>query len=377
MSASPVMVEILLFFWLVSDSYGIEPEPAADNEYFPWIRRSWRYNYNFGRYVGLSQYYLPPQITGILPASGAPGTTVIIDGHNFGAQQGSNTIRIGGQIPQTLSWGDKRIGIIIPNLTPGRYQIEIDTASGRDGDSFRVQPLFLLTEQGPCDNSFLGTLAGTCWVTVPLQTRQNQNGTVNITVQNIRARWYEVTVQGASFAGPNPFLIGPDQTISLNDVTMGQSGKISFYADGESTRAIEMHIWDFLYIMVTGERMPLSQTDQIADYVLGLCDTISDICDFSKDLRAEFLSGSITGMVSVLATLPIVLASDPITERSFLKTFKFSGAQAAQIDSWSTALGLLDLAYRVVGVQRQQIEYLLAPRFARSCLLTPSNAGTC
>lgn len=138
-----------------------------------------------------------------------------------------------------------------------------------------------------------------------------------------------------------------------------------------------MHIWDFLYIMVTGERMPLSRTDQIASYVFGLCETISDICSFSTDLRDAFRSGSITRMVSLLATLPIVLAGDPITEQSFLAAFKFSGAEAARISSWSSALGLLQLAYRVVGVQRQQVDYLTAPRFARSCLLTPSNAGTC
>jgi len=319
----------------------------------------------------------PPRITRLLPASGAPGTTVLIDGFNFGDQQGSSTISIGGETPEIVSWANERIAIKVPALAPKGYPMQLTTIAGQAKAKFTVKPLLLLTEQGPCDDSFLGTLAGTCWVTVPIQTKQNSNGTVNISLQNIWARWYEVTVSGASFSGPNPFLIGPNQTITLNNPAIGPDGKISFYADGESTRAIDMHIWDFLYIMVTGERMPTARTDQISSYVFGLCGTISDICSFSSDLRDAFLSKSPTQIVSVLATLPIVLAGDEITEQSFLATFKFSASQVARIERWSTVLALLELAYHVVGVLAQQVYYLTAPSFATSCLLTPSNAGTC
>jgi len=123
--------------------------------------------------------------------------------------------------------------------------------------------------------------------------------------------------------------------------------------------------------------MPMSVTDQISEYVLGLCETASGLCSFSRDLKDAWNTGSVFNITSALAKLPVALADDPLTETTFLEAFRFSGTEAAWIGSWTTTLGLLDLAYHVIGVQKQQIEYLIAPRFANSCLLTPSNAGTC
>ncbi len=315
----------------------------------------------------------PPKISRILPTSGAPGTTVLIDGFNFGDQQGGNTITIGGQSPEIVSWSNERIAIKIPALAPKGYPIQLTTISGQAKAKFTVKPLLLLTEQGPCDDSFLGTLAGTCWVTVPIQTKQNSNGTVNISLQNIRARWYEVTVSGASFSGANPFLIGPNQTLKLNNVTIGPDGKISFYADGESTRAELMYVADLIFIAVTGKRMPVSLADQISSFMIGICTTASDLCSFASDLRDAIRSRSLTQIVSVLATLPIALASDPITQQSFIAAFEFSASQVGLIKSF----GALTWLVSGVSVAAEELVYLTAPRFAKSCLLTPINAGTC
>jgi hypothetical protein len=315
----------------------------------------------------------PPDITSILPTSGAPGTTVMIEGFNFGDQHGNSTISIGGQSPEIVSWENERIAIKIPTLAPKSYPIQLTTAAGQAKKNFTVRSLFLILEEGPCDNSFLGTLAGTCWVTSPNETKANSDGTVNIAVQNIRRRWYEVTVSGASFSGPNPFLLGPDQTLNLNKVTVGPEGNISFYADGMSNRALLMDGADLIFIAVTGNRMPISLTDKISSLFIGICETTSALCSFSRDLVSAIRSGSLTQILLVLTTLPVALADDPITHDSFIAAFGFSASQEALIGT----LGGISWIIQGTSVVAQELVYLTAPRFAKSCLLTPANAGTC
>ena len=50
-----------------------------------------------------------PQITGVNPASGVPGTQVTISGSNFGASQGSGTIWLGSVPGIVSSWADTQI----------------------------------------------------------------------------------------------------------------------------------------------------------------------------------------------------------------------------------------------------------------------------
>jgi hypothetical protein len=315
----------------------------------------------------------PPTITSLSPTSGSPGTTVLIDGFNFGSQQGTNNISIGNQLAQIISWDNERIAIKIPNVAPKKYPLQIITTSGKAKSTFTVKPLLLLTQQGPCDDSFLGALIGNCWVTVPFETSQNADGTVNVAINNIRSRWYEVTVRGASFSGKNPFLIGPNQALTLNNVTVGIEGIISFKTDGMSNKALLMDGADLLFLALTDARMPASGVDSLSSFMLGLCATTLDLCDFSNDLVDGIRDKSVTEIIAALAKLPTALAGDPITSQSFVTTFGLTSSQAARISS----LGALSWLVSGVSVAGQELVYLLAPKFSQSCLIVANTNAVC
>jgi hypothetical protein len=57
------------------------------------------------------------QITGVNPASGAPGTTVTISGSGFGSSQGSGIVMIGGAAAQVTSWTDMQLVVTVPSTS--------------------------------------------------------------------------------------------------------------------------------------------------------------------------------------------------------------------------------------------------------------------
>ena len=81
----------------------------------------------------------PPVITGVLAASGSPGTLVTITGNNFGSAQGNGRVSFGGQVA-TISgagWspnGDS-IRVVVPPLSPGLVGVVV-TAGAVPSNSF-------------------------------------------------------------------------------------------------------------------------------------------------------------------------------------------------------------------------------------------------
>ena len=57
------------------------------------------------------------QITSLNPASGAPGTAVIISGSGFGSSQGSGLVMIGGAAAQVTSWSDTQVVVTVPSTS--------------------------------------------------------------------------------------------------------------------------------------------------------------------------------------------------------------------------------------------------------------------
>src|SRR5207247_2266981 len=79
-----------------------------------------------------------PNITGLLPTSGAVGASVTISGTSFGATQGSSTIKFNGIAATATSWSATSIGTTVPTgATTGNVVVH---ASGVDsnGSSFTV-----------------------------------------------------------------------------------------------------------------------------------------------------------------------------------------------------------------------------------------------
>jgi len=84
-----------------------------------------------------------PSIAAISPSSGAFGTQVTISGTNFGSEQGSGNVAIGGAVASVLSWSSSSIVVSLPGLAnPGVGPVVVSTAAGTTSNSasFTVIP---------------------------------------------------------------------------------------------------------------------------------------------------------------------------------------------------------------------------------------------
>jgi hypothetical protein len=66
-----------------------------------------------------------PQITGLSPTSGIPGTSVTITGAGFGSSQGSGTVQLGSTAGQVVSWSDTQVvATVAPTALTGIARIQ-------------------------------------------------------------------------------------------------------------------------------------------------------------------------------------------------------------------------------------------------------------
>lgn len=74
-----------------------------------------------------------PVILQLEPAQGYTGDTIAIKGAGFGTVPGM--VQIGSQVASIVSWGEDSIAAIVPELTPGTYQVTVNkngvTSNGR------------------------------------------------------------------------------------------------------------------------------------------------------------------------------------------------------------------------------------------------------
>lgn len=83
-----------------------------------------------------------PRITSAVPAYGSVGTSVVLDGINFGATQGGSVVRFNGSVAQPTSWGTTRITVPVPAGTlSGPLMISV---GGMDSNAI----YFTLTNSG-------------------------------------------------------------------------------------------------------------------------------------------------------------------------------------------------------------------------------------
>ncbi|MCJ7745777.1 MAG: IPT/TIG domain-containing protein, partial [Actinobacteria bacterium] len=81
---------------------------------------------------------IPPSIDQVTPSSGPYGTTITIEGHDFGVTQGSggaaSTVTINGKTAEMVSWSDTSVQAIVPTkAATGAVQVHTST-----GDSNQV-----------------------------------------------------------------------------------------------------------------------------------------------------------------------------------------------------------------------------------------------
>ena len=97
-----------------------------------------------------------PNITSLLPASGPVGTSVTINGTNFGGTQGTSTVSFGGVNVTPGSWTSTAISIIVPQLPlgPALVTVTVPGAGASNSVTFTVvAPLAIILTPSPGANA--------------------------------------------------------------------------------------------------------------------------------------------------------------------------------------------------------------------------------
>ncbi|MEK8128741.1 glycosyl hydrolase [Paenibacillus filicis] len=81
-----------------------------------------------------------PTISTLSPASGPTGTSVTLTGTNFGASQGTSTVKFGTTAASVTSWSNNAITAVVPSSLPaGSVNVTVTTPSGTSsGRTFTV-----------------------------------------------------------------------------------------------------------------------------------------------------------------------------------------------------------------------------------------------
>ncbi|MGO9018886.1 MAG: IPT/TIG domain-containing protein [Syntrophobacteraceae bacterium] len=83
----------------------------------------------------------PPIVTGTVPSSGTPGSTITINGYQFGASQGNSVVKIGSVDCEIVSWSDQQIQCTVPDAaSSGAVTVITDTWTSNGTVHFMILP---------------------------------------------------------------------------------------------------------------------------------------------------------------------------------------------------------------------------------------------
>jgi hypothetical protein len=81
-----------------------------------------------------------PHIDSLSPTSRPAGTSVLIRGFNFGATQGTSTVKFGAKVASATYWSNTTLKVLVPALPPGTYTVTVTTNKGTSNAvAFTVQ----------------------------------------------------------------------------------------------------------------------------------------------------------------------------------------------------------------------------------------------
>jgi YD repeat-containing protein len=161
-----------------------------------------------------------PSITSLSPASGAAGTAVTISGQNFGASQGSSTVRFNGAAAAVTSWNNTSIGVTVPNAaTTGQVTITVN-GQASNGSAFTV--ITGGTLSGSVTNSSGGAaISGATVQAIQAGVVKSSATTLadgSYSIANLTAGGYDVQVSASGFgtALKNSVIVSAGQTAPAN-----------------------------------------------------------------------------------------------------------------------------------------------------------------
>jgi RHS repeat-associated protein len=105
-----------------------------------------------------------PIVTGILPATGGPGSSVTISGSGFGALQGSNTVNFDSVSAGVTSWSDTQIVATVPDgATTGPVNVVVGNITGQ-GPTFTVAFGATVTDSLGNPTTYTSSIFGAQWL---------------------------------------------------------------------------------------------------------------------------------------------------------------------------------------------------------------------
>ena len=200
-----------------------------------------------------------PTITSISPTAGAVGSTITITGSNFGANQGTSTVAIGGTAATVKSWSASSISVTVASgtssgsllVTVGGVKsnaitftvqtgsLSISPSTGPVGTAVAVTGTGFGATQGSSTVSFNGT---------PVTTYSSWSATNLLVVVPTGATtgFVTVTVAGVTETGPTFMVSGTNTSQAYSYVTPLSGG---YDAAGNLLEYVDsvMGTWNFKY----------------------------------------------------------------------------------------------------------------------------------
>ncbi|MBZ5689021.1 MAG: IPT/TIG domain-containing protein [Acidobacteriia bacterium] len=293
-----------------------------------------------------------PNITSLSPTSGAVGAAVTVTGTNFGATQGSSTVKFNGTTASVTSWSATSIKVTVPTgATTGNVVVHasgvdsngvtftvfpsissLSPTSGAVGASVTITGLNFGSTQGSSTLKFNGTPATTIssWgltsivATVPSGAT---TGNVVVTVGGNASNGVSFTVlptPSISSLSPTTGAVGASVTISGSNFGSTQgTGSLSF----NGTAATAIASWGAASIVAT---VPTGATT--GNVVVNVSGVNSNGVSFTVVPAPSITSLSpTTGAVGASVTI----SGSNFGSAQGTGSVKFNGTTATTIGSWS------------------------------------------
>lgn len=148
-----------------------------------------------------------PFITNLSPPSGVVGSSVTINGANFGSSQGGSTVNFGGHQVTPTSWSANAIGIVVPsNASLGSNSVTV-TVSGLTSNS----AIYVVTSTAPPVINSLSPSSGPVGISVTIAGSNfgNTQGSSTVTFNGVAASVSAWSSGSITAVVPNTATTGP------------------------------------------------------------------------------------------------------------------------------------------------------------------------
>ena len=251
--------------------------------------------------------YPTPVITSISPTSGGIGSSVTINGSNFGASQGSASVNFNGTPATSVtSWSNTQIVAVVPSgASTGPVTVLANGIGSNKNYVFTlINPVItsLSPPFGPVGGAIViyGSGFGSTYSGNPIKFNGLSGGFNNITWSDTAVTAYVPT--GAT-SGP--------VTVTVSGVT--SNGAAFTVIEADSVSGISPTSGPIgTTVVISGTGFGPTQNDSVVSFYGGSTPTITNWSDTS--ITATVPSGSITGPVSV--TVAGVTAAGPVFTRT-------------------------------------------------------------